>query len=125
MANPNLNWILLYVADTMASAKFYSRLLGADPVAAPKGPTDFVMFSLPGGWTLGLWQKDDVEPKATAPGGTEISFTEPDAEAVKKRHADWSRDGVEIVQRPIKLDFGMTFTAMDPDGHRLRVFAPA
>jgi predicted enzyme related to lactoylglutathione lyase len=125
MTNPNLNWILLYVTDTLASAQFYSRLLGVDPVAMPKSPTDFVMFSLPSGWTLGLWQKDEVEPKATSPGGTEISFTEGNADAVKKRHADWARDGIKIAQEPTKMDFGLTFTALDPDGHRLRVFAPA
>jgi hypothetical protein len=28
------------------------------------------------------------------------------------------------VQSPIAMDFGFTFTAVDPDGHRLRVFAP-
>jgi hypothetical protein len=26
---------------------------------------------------------------------------------------------------PTKMDFGTTFVALDPDGHRLRVFAPA
>jgi catechol 2,3-dioxygenase-like lactoylglutathione lyase family enzyme len=28
-------------------------------------------------------------------------------------------------QSPTELDFGRTFVALDPDGHRLRVFAPA
>ena len=28
-------------------------------------------------------------------------------------------------QAPTDLDFGRTFVALDPDGHRLRVFAPA
>ena len=29
-----------------------------------------------------------------------------------------------IAQAPATLDFGHTFVALDPDGHRLRVFAP-
>jgi predicted enzyme related to lactoylglutathione lyase len=32
--------------------------------------------------------------------------------------------GVAIAQKPVEMDFGYTFTALDPDGHRLRVFAP-
>jgi hypothetical protein len=26
---------------------------------------------------------------------------------------------------PVQMDFGTTFVATDPDGHRLRVFVPA
>jgi hypothetical protein len=29
------------------------------------------------------------------------------------------------VQPPTDMDFGRTFVALDPDGDRLRVFAPA
>ena len=32
--------------------------------------------------------------------------------------------GLPIVQKPTAMDFGHTFVALDPDGHRLRVFAP-
>jgi predicted enzyme related to lactoylglutathione lyase len=39
-------------------------------------------------------------------------------------HAEWKRRGLTIVQAPTRLDFGTTFVAVDPDGHRLRVFAP-
>ncbi|WP_277425783.1 hypothetical protein [Lysobacter enzymogenes] len=40
-------------------------------------------------------------------------------------HADWRGRGWPIVQAPVELDFGRTFVALDPDGHRLRVFSPA
>jgi predicted enzyme related to lactoylglutathione lyase len=30
-----------------------------------------------------------------------------------------------VAQPPTRMDFGFTFLALDPDGHRLRVFAPA
>jgi hypothetical protein len=43
---------------------------------------------------------------------------------VRSAHADWIACGLRIVQEPVDLDFGYTFTALDPDGHRLRVFAP-
>ncbi len=48
-----------------------------------------------------------------------------EATAVDTTHADWSGRGLTILQRPTDMDFGRTFLAIDPDGHRLRVFAPA
>jgi hypothetical protein len=32
---------------------------------------------------------------------------------------------VSIIQEPTDMDFGRTFVGLDPDGHRVRVFAPA
>jgi predicted enzyme related to lactoylglutathione lyase len=118
MLNPSL--VILYVDDPIASAVFYTRLLGQDP--AEISPT-FAMFALPSGIGLGLWSRHTVEPKATATGGgTEIAFTGDDVDAV---HADWAARGLVIAQAPTELDFGRTFVALDPDGHRLRVFAPS
>ncbi len=48
------NSILLFVTDTDASIRFYTKLLGQEPVAA--SPT-FGMFILPSGLGLGLWKK--------------------------------------------------------------------
>ena len=67
-----------------------------------------------------------MEPAATAPaGGSEIAFTVVDAETVRATHAAWQARGLAIAQAPVELDFGHTFVALDPDGNRLRVFAPA
>jgi predicted enzyme related to lactoylglutathione lyase len=44
---------------------------------------------------------------------------------VEALHADWQGLGVPIAQPPATLDFGRSFVALDPDGHRLRVFKPA
>jgi predicted enzyme related to lactoylglutathione lyase len=73
---------------------------------------------------LGLWSKHSVEPAATPPGGHEVAFTVPDADAVIATFADWEKRGLKIAQAPTAMDFGHTFVALDPDGHRLRVFAP-
>ena len=105
----------------MASAAFYEKLLKTAPVDA--APT-FCMFALESGVMLGLWARDGVAPAATAPGGSELAFTVQDAAAVDSAHALWHASGIKILQLPVKLDFGYTFTAADPDGHRLRVFAP-
>lgn len=118
MPTPSLT--ILYVEDPAASAAFYAALLGQDPAEA--SPT-FAMFALPSGTGLGLWSRHTVEPAATAAGGgAEVAFTAEDVDAV---HADWSARGLAIAQAPTDMDFGRTFVALDPDGHRLRVLAPA
>jgi predicted enzyme related to lactoylglutathione lyase len=82
------------------------------------------MFALDSGVVLGLWSRQGVAPAAGAPGGSEIAFAAPDAQAVDARHGEWKRRGLAIAQEPTDMDFGRTFVALDPDGHRLRVFAP-
>ena len=113
------NFILLYVDNPAASGSFYADLLGKVPVEA--SPT-FVMFALDTGVMLGLWSRHTVEPAATPMGGGELAVTVDDVDAV---HADWSSRGLPIIQEPTDMDFGRTFVALDPDGHRLRVFRPA
>ena len=116
---PDFSFILLPVADPIASAAFYERLLGRPPVEA--APT-FAMLPLREGVMLGLWQRDGVlPPPGAAPGGSEVAFIAADVDAT---HADWVAKGTTILQAPTDMDFGRTFTAADPDGHRLRVFKP-
>lgn len=121
MFNPN--FLLLYVDNPSTSAAFYARLLGHAPVEAS---ATFVMFALGSGPMLGLWSKHTVEPAAPASnGGSELAFAVKDADAVRARHAEWAASGLTIAQPPTELDFGHTFVALDPDGHRLRVFSPS
>jgi hypothetical protein len=40
-------------------------------------------------------------------------------------HRSWAARGLSIIQSPVAMDFGYTFVALDPDAHRLRVFAPS
>ena len=80
------------------------------------------MFALPNGLNLGLWKRATAGPAIAAqPGASEICFIEQD---VDRFHADWSAKGVTILQAPTNMDFGRTFVALDPDGHRVRVFWP-
>ncbi len=116
------NFIILYVDSPEASARFYADLIGAEPLEV--SPT-FAMFALPSGARLGLWSRHTVEPGAQAGGGGgEIAMVVGSGEAVDAAHADWQRRGLAILQAPTDLDFGRTFVATDPDGHRLRVFHP-
>ncbi len=117
---PDLGLVILYVDSPPASVAFYAALLDRQPVEA--SPT-FAMFALPSGIALGLWSRHTVQPAAlTTGGGTELAFTVSDVDTV---HADWAARGLTIVQPPTELDFGRSFVALDPDGHRLRVLTPA
>ena len=74
---------------------------------------------------LGLWSRHTVAPAAAAGGGgMELAFTVDAPDAVDATHARWTAQGLPILQPPTDMDFGRTFVAHDPDGHRLRVFAP-
>jgi len=116
------NFILAYVADAPKSAALYSKLLDAQPV---ESSPNWAMFAFPNGLALGLWSRDEVEPRATLPGGSEIGFPVDSDEAVTLTRDAWAKLGLKILQEPTKMDFGYTFTAADPDGHRLRVFSPS
>jgi len=113
------NFVLLYVDSPAASAEFYGRILGKGTVES--SPT-FALFALDSGVMFGLWSKHTVEPASTPVGGGEVGFAVPDVMAT---YAEWVGMGIEILQEPKELDFGVNFVALDPDGHRLRVFTPS
>lgn len=119
---PNFSFVLLYVENPQASARFYADLLGHPIIETSPG---FAMLPLTDGVMLGLWSRHSVEPAAIAQAGAgEVAFTVEDAAAVKTTCDAWKQRGLHIIQNPVRLDFGTTFVAVDPDGHRLRVFAP-
>ena len=116
-------FIILYVSNVRTSAQFYADRLGV-PVA-DESP-GFAMLPLPGGAMLGLWVKGGVNPAPTgAVGASELAFTVADAGALRAMHQDWVGKGVPMLNPPVQMDFGLNFTAADPDGHRLRMFVPA
>jgi predicted enzyme related to lactoylglutathione lyase len=117
----DINFVLLYVENPQRSEAFYAEIFGRPAVES--SPT-FVMFAMTSGLMLGLWARGGVAPAANAPGGGEIAFAVEDDAAVDARHNEWRERGIKIVQAPTSMDFGRTFVGLDPDGHRLRVFAP-
>lgn len=117
---PDFRLIVLYVDDVARSAAFYADLLGKPPV---ESSANFAMVPLPP-VMLGLWQRREVAPPATgAPGALEIDFGVDTPAAVEACYEDWKARGLRIAQVPTEMDFGFTFVALDPDGHRLRVMA--
>lgn len=119
---PDFTFLLLHVADQDASATFYSDLLGL-PIVERKD--DFAALPLRDGVLLGLWRRGTEAPESSGTtGASEVAFAVADAAAVETMHTDWQARGVAILQSPTTMSFGHTFAAADPDGHRLRVFAP-
>lgn len=118
MVSPNM--IIFYVDDAQRSAGFYAELLQRDPV---ENTATFALFVFDSGLKFGLWARTGVQPGAEAQaGGSELGIPVQSHAEVLRLHRDWQQHGVEIIQPPTRMDFGYTFTALDPDGHRLRVF---
>ena len=117
MLKPNLGFVLLFVENPQKSALFYQEILGKTPIET--SPT-FVMFALNNGVMLGLWSRYTAEPRGeSSPGALEICFAEEDVDAL---YEAWGKLHVTIAQKPTDMDFGRSFMALDPDGHRIRVY---
>jgi len=117
------DFTILYVADPLKSAEFYSKLWGIEPVDSAPG---FVLFVLANKSKFGLWLKTEVEPAPTGgPGSSEICLSVETEAGLHELHRQCQGQGIPILQAPSAMDFGLTFVIADPDGHRLRVFKPA
>jgi predicted enzyme related to lactoylglutathione lyase len=116
--------VILYVRDLAVSRAFYERLFGP-PLEASQNFAMFATSAAPTAMRLAIWAVSAVAPPATAaPGGVEICAAV-GAHEVEPLHAEWRSRGVAVAQPPTRMEFGHTFVALDPDGHRLRVFHPA
>ncbi|UHD44127.1 VOC family protein [Aureimonas altamirensis] len=113
--------LILYVDDVNASTAFYKAILDSDPVQTFK---DFSVFALTADFVVGLQSKHTIDPKPqSAFGGFEISMSYATNAEVDELYRDWKAKGIVMALEPTTLDFGYTFVATDPDGHRLRVCA--
>lgn len=113
------NLIILYVENCGKSTAFYRDLLEREPDVAAPG---FASFTLADGMSLGLWTRANVQPPAASGGAEgEIAFMVKTPAEIEARLADWTGRGLPIAQPLTTMDFGPTFVALDPDGHRLRV----
>jgi predicted enzyme related to lactoylglutathione lyase len=121
MIHPEM--MILYVADVERSAVFYAELFDCAPVEAS---ANFAMFVFPSGLKLGLWARSGVLPAPQVDAGaSELVLALDGPEQLQQLFADWLQRGVVIAQSPTAMDFGLTFVALDPDQHRLRVFVAA
>lgn len=118
MLRPSL--VILYVDNPQKSAEFYSHLFDKIPIETSE---TFVMYAFEKAWKLGLWSKHSVKPKARKVSECcEIAIALPNTEAIDTLHQQLKIKGIASIQAPAKLDFGYTFTLLDPNGHRLRFY---
>lgn len=114
---------ILYVANPALSTLFYRELFGRPPVE--ESPT-FAMFVFESGAKLALWSSATVAPAVTqSAGAMELAFPMPDEASVDAGLAEWQARGLTITQPPSRMEFGYTGMALDPDGHRLRLYCLA
>ncbi len=115
------NSIILYVDDVERSTQFYKEIIHNDPIESYE---DFSVFALTDTFILGLQSKHAIDPKPQASfGGFELCLSDISAEKVDILYKEWTDKNIPIEMEPTHLDFGYTFVALDPDGHRLRVCA--
>jgi len=115
------NFPIFYVDDVPASVNFYRPLFEREPVDLQD---NFALFVSESGNKLGLWAWHDVAPKSdkVAKASMEIAIEVSNLITLQIHFRKWSELGVEIIQDISVMDFGSSFTVLDPDGHRLRVF---
>jgi hypothetical protein len=120
MLIPNL--LLFYVKNPLESASFYERIFSIKPIVS--FPT-YVAFSFDNGFTFSLWS---IEAKNFVSDGVghrcELAFMVKDEKTVRELRKQWGKLDVVIEQDLHEAVFGLTFVALDPDGHRIRVCMP-
>ncbi|OGT35514.1 MAG: glyoxalase [Gammaproteobacteria bacterium RIFCSPHIGHO2_12_FULL_37_14] len=120
MLIPNL--LLFYVENPESSALFYEKIFSVKPVAS--FPT-YVAFSFENGLTFSLWS---TQAKNFISGGAghrcELAFMVKDEDTMRTLRKQWENLEVVIEQDLHEAVFGLTFVALDPDGHRIRVCIP-
>lgn len=121
MIKSSMSHLILFVNNPGESAAFYSNIFGCHPVE--QSPT-FVLFALPNSLMLGLWSKHSARPSVhVLGGGTEMCFEERSDDQVDARFHEWQDLGIPMALAPVAMDgMSRTFVALDPDGHRIRIF---
>jgi hypothetical protein len=120
MHSPNL--LIFYVKDPQESAKFYEKIF-------EKKPVDFyptwATFTFDNGLCFGLWSTKAKDFVSDGRGHrSELSFMINEEQEVRDLCNKWKTCGVIIEQDLHEAVFGLTFVALDPDGHRIRVCMP-
>ena len=115
------NSIIIYAEDVSKSTGFYAKILKAEPL---ERYNEFSVFALSSDFILGIQSKAGIDPKPQVHfGGFEICMSDITNDEVDSIYQQWHELNVQIEMPPTQLDFGYTFVALDPDGHRLRVCA--
>lgn len=117
----SLDSIVLYVEDVQRSMAFYAKAFNCEPQLL--SPT-FAALHFANNVKITLKQIDALTPVSTVKGGgTELSIPVTDREMLDSLFDKWSQQGVEFAQEREESVYGINFVAVDPDGHRIRIFS--
>ncbi|MEZ9654798.1 VOC family protein [Vibrio splendidus] len=112
---------VLYVENIHRSMDFYAKAFECEPKQL--SPT-FAALDFADNVKITLKQSDFLTPASTIRGGgTELSMPLADKETLKILYKAWKEKGIQLEQAPEESIYGINFLAVDPDGHRIRVFA--
>lgn len=115
------NSLIIYVDDVSLSTEFYRKILKSEPLETYE---EFSVFALSTDFILGIQSRAGIDPKPQPHfGGFEICQSDVSRNDVDLMYQEWKTLGIEFELEPTDLEFGYTFVAIDPDGHRLRVCA--
>ena len=111
---------VLYVSDVQQSMDFYAKAFDCEPqLLSPS----FAALDFADNVKITLKQSNELTPASDIKGGgTELSMPISDKDAFEKLFADWKDKGIEFAQEIEASVFGFHFVAVDPDGHRIRIF---
>ena len=77
------------------------------------------------GLTISLWS---IQAENFISGGeghrSELAFMVRNEEEVRKLRKMWGKLDIQIEQELHEATFGLTFVALDPDNHRIRICIP-
>lgn len=113
-----LDMTILYASDVAASVAFFSTALAMPPLEQSPG---FALFRV-GELMLGLWKRDSVQPSVRFDGASaELVLHVESDEEVEALHRRWMKDGLSLIDQPVRREFGYSFVAEAPDAQRIRV----
>lgn len=113
--------IVLYVESVQLSMVFYKKVFECEPKLL--SPT-FVVVEFAENVKITLKQTDALTPSSSVRGGgTELSIPTINRTELDTLFEKWQALGVNFAQEREESVYGINFVALDPDGHRLRVFA--
>ncbi|MEI6790553.1 MAG: VOC family protein, partial [Myxococcaceae bacterium] len=82
-------------------------------------------FVFSNGFTFSLWSTQAKDFVSSGTGNrSELAFMVSNESEVRDLRDTWGKMGVSIEQELQEAVFGLTFVALDPDGHRIRVCIP-
>lgn len=125
---PGIAHVALTVTDLRASAEWYQRLVGTDPVLdEDAGGFHHIVFAMPGGTLLGLHSHPDTDSSEGfsefRPGLDHLAFACADRAELER----WGTrlDELGVSSSPIEdSHYGSGLSFRDPDNIALELFAP-